>query len=232
MNNRNSKFKFILWDIDGTLINFEKSERDSIFKCFSSHGINLSEDDFNKYKDINHGYWKLIEQGKIDKKFALEKRFEDVLEYLGAEGVTSTELNLQYQNLLGENCVLNDDAYNLCDEFRKTHKQYIVTNGTIIAQKKKLKTTKLGELMDGIFISDEIGFEKPHMGFFNHCFEAIPGFKKEEAIIIGDTLTSDIKGGNNAGIKCCWYNPKNISLPEEYKVDYIIGNLQELKEIL
>ena len=232
MKNRNSKFKFILWDIDGTLINFEKSERASIFSCFSSIGIDLSEDDFEHYKEINHEYWRLIEQNKIDKKYALDKRFDDMLEYLGAETGRGAELNLQYQRLLGENCILNDDSYNLCDEFRKTHKQYIVTNGTLIAQTGKLKSTKLGELMDGVFISDEIGTEKPHMGFFNHCFEAIPDFKKEDAIIIGDSLTSDIKGGNNAGITCCWYNPKKLTAPEEYKIDYIIENLQELKEIL
>lgn len=232
MNNRNSKFKFILWDIDGTLINFEKSERASIFACFASHGINLSEDDFNKYKEMNHQVWRLIEQGKIDKKYALGKRFDDLLEYLGVDGISGTEINNEYQQRLGENCVLNDDAYNLCTEFGKTHKQYIVTNGTITAQKGKLKSTKLGELMDGVFISDEIGFEKPHIGFFEHCFKTIPDFKKEDSIIIGDTLSSDIKGANNAAIKCCWYNPKKFPMPEDLKIDYVIENLQELKEIL
>ena len=113
--------------------------------------------------------------------------------------------------------------------------QYAVTNGTLAAQRRKLAASGLDQLFDGAFISDEIGIEKPNIGFFKHVFDHIPNannLKKNEIMIVGDSLTSDMQGGNNAGIVCCWYNPHGNKNTKGLRIDYEIKNLSELKEIL
>ena len=111
-------------------------------------------------------------------------------------------------------------------------KQYIVTNGVASTQHKKLRDSKFFDIIDGLFISDEIGSPKPSNAFFDAVFENIPPFKKDEIIIIGDSLTSDIKGGNNAEILCCWYNIANEKNTDNLKIDYEIKNLWEILKIL
>jgi FMN phosphatase YigB (HAD superfamily) len=107
-----------------------------------------------------------------------------------------------------------------------------VTNGTYVAQERKLRKSGIGELVEEAFISDLIGYEKPAMEFFDHVFEKIGEYKKEEILIIGDSLTSDMQGGNNAGIVCCWYNPNHLENTKNVRIDYEIDNLWQLEEIL
>ena len=109
---------------------------------------------------------------------------------------------------------------------------YAVTNGTKVAQDKKLAKSGLVELFDAVFISEEIGVEKPGVGFFEKVWDSIGKYKSDEVMIIGDSLTSDIQGGNNAGILCCWYNPKGAVNYTGVRVDYEIDNLQKVKEII
>ncbi len=226
------KYKFILWDVDGTLIDFDKSEKLALKYCFSKFDLFPTAEDLEEYAEINRGYWRLLEQGLIEKKLALELRFSDFFEYLGAKNLDAAEMNRLYQSALGENCVMNDDALELCSDLKGNYKQYVVTNGTAAAQSGKLKNTGLGELMDGIFISEALGFEKPDVRFFDGCFEKITDFSKDLAIIIGDSLTSDMQGGNNAGIDCCWFDPKCLIAPLSLKIKYHIRSLKELRQIL
>ena len=111
-------------------------------------------------------------------------------------------------------------------------KQYGVTNGTYVAQSRKLKESGLDKIFDGVFISDKVGYEKPSIEFFDAVQNEIGKFKSDEVMIIGDSLTSDIKGGNNAGILCCWYNPKNGKNKYNLKVDYEIKDISEILDIV
>ena len=110
--------------------------------------------------------------------------------------------------------------------------QCAVTNGTLVAQRGKLKNSGLDMLLDDVFISDVIGVEKPGKGFFDAVFEKIGNYSSDEVLIVGDSLTSDIRGGNNAGILCCWYNPTGEPVPEGFRVDYDIRSLNEIPAIL
>ena len=114
----------------------------------------------------------------------------------------------------------------------KKYRQYIVTNGAAKAQDKKMKMTGFDKVMDGIFVSEIIGYIKPDVRFFEECFKKIPDFDIKKAIIIGDSLTSDMAGGRNAGVTTCWYNPEKIANSSDVFVDYEISNLQELFSIL
>lgn len=224
-------YNFIFWDVDDTLVNFKKSEKSSLNYCLEKYGVTLSDEDVAIYSEINHNYWKLLELGKISKPDVLVRRFNDFFKLKNIRDIDTEQINIDYQNALGKFAVMYDHAYDLCEKYQ-CRNQYVVSNGTAKAQYGKLSLTGLGKLMDGIFISDEIGFEKPDIRFFEKSFSQIPNFKKEEAIIIGDSLTSDIKGANNIGIKCCWFNPRNQPMPTDLKIDYVIHDLKELYEIL
>lgn len=225
------KYKFILWDIDDTLIDFKSSERLAIKKCFSDYGVEVSDADVEVYSGINHGYWLKLERGEMKKSDVLLSRFVDFAKYLGVE-VDIEKINHEYQVQLGENAVLNEYAWEIVTSLSERCGQYAVTNGTAEAQHRKLKNTRLVEVLDKIFISEEVGVEKPNVAFFDFCFSQIPDFEKQHAIIVGDSATSDIKGGNNAGIDTCFFSKKGGVLPCGIHADYIISSLQELFEIL
>ena len=111
-------------------------------------------------------------------------------------------------------------------------RQCVVSNGTVVAQTKKLTRSGLGALMDGVFLSEQLGAEKPKKEFFDQVFAAIGPVEKGETMIVGDSLTSDIRGGDNAGIVTCWYNPEGIKAPEGYRIDHEIRDLHEVYGLL
>lgn len=226
------RYKFILWDVDDTLIDFKKSEAASLEQCFSAHNMRLSKEDMEVYSGINHKYWTMLERGEIAKNELLIKRFIDFGTYLNRPNIDAIAINDMFQNCLGDNAVLHEHGFEICQEIKGQCYQCAITNGTKTAQNKKLRLTKLDEIFDNIFISDIVGFEKPDVNFFNYCFERIPNFKKEDAIIIGDSQTSDIKGANNVGIDCCLFNFRKHEIIDSVKIDYTIESLHELREIL
>ena len=111
-------------------------------------------------------------------------------------------------------------------------RQCVVSNGTVVAQTKKLTRSGLGALMDGVFLSEQLGAEKPRKEFFDQVFAAIEPFNKNETMIVGDSLTSDMRGGGDAGIVTCWYNPEGAAAPDGYRIDHEIHNLHEVYGLL
>ena len=123
-----------------------------------------------------------------------------------------------YQLRLGDTIVYRDDSYEIVKSLRGKVRQCVVSNGTVVAQTKTLTRSGLGALMDGVFLSEQLGAEKPKKEFFDQVFAAIGPVEKSETMIVGDSLTSDIRGGDNAGIVTCWYNPEGIKAPEGYRI--------------
>lgn len=232
--------KYIFWDIDGTLLNFKEAEKAAIRACFKEFNLGECSDDMLKfYSSVNDSYWKMLERGEIKKEELLVKRFEDLFrEYLLT--CDAKEFNERYQIRLGDTAIYNDNIEPLLNRIKDSDsniKQCAVTNGTKVAQERKLLNSGLDKILDYIFISEEVGINKPDKEFFDRVFRIIEekeGCKvnTEEVIIIGDSLTSDIKGGMNKGIKTCFYNPNNIEYGEEYSVDYDIKNLNEVEDII
>lgn len=225
--------KVILWDIDGTLLDFKKAEYESIKACFEVFQLGVCTDEMIKrYSAINCKYWEKLERGEITKQEVLVGRFREFFASEGMKTDCAEEFNKEYQQRLGDIICFCDDGYDLVKSLKETYKQYAVTNGTKVAQDKKLKKSGLIELFDDVFISEVVGVEKPGVGFFDYVWEKIGKYDKSEVMIVGDSLTSDIKGGNNAGILTCWYNPKGIPNDKGVHVDYEINNLQVLPEVL
>ena len=225
--------KTLLWDIDGTLLDFSKSEEYGIRKCFDVFGLGECTDEMLlRYSKINRKYWEKLERDEITKQQVLTDRF---VEFFKSENIDFNDVdkfNDEYQMRLGDKSFPCDNAIEVVTALKGKYNQYAVTNGTIIAQQRKLAQSGLVDIFDDVFISDKIGFEKPSIEFFDAVQEKIGAFKKQEVMIIGDSLTSDIKGGNNAGILCCWYNPLNHTNKENLRIDYEIKDLNEILDII
>ena len=128
--------------------------------------------------------------------------------------------------------VYRDDSLVIVKSLHGRVKQYVVSNGTIVAQTKKLQRSHLGEWMDGIFLSEELGAEKPSPAFFDKVFAALPDIDKADMLMVGDSLTSDMKGGLMAGIPTCWYNPQSLTRPADMAIAFEIQNLQQVYDLL
>ena len=228
------KFDTILWDVDQTLLDFKKSEDYAVRFCFRKYGKEAADETVALYSAINERFWKRIEKGEINKKEALVDRFRSLFEQIGEEDIDAGAFQKEYAKALGSVYYYQDDSYELVKRLKEEgkYRQYLVTNGVTLTQKNKLHLSGFDKLVDGIFISEEIGMPKPSKEYFEKCFSMMLGFCKEKAVIVGDSLSSDMKGGNNAGIATCWYNPSGLQNHLEVKVDYEIKNLNEIWEIL
>lgn len=225
--------KVILWDIDGTLLDFEKAEYEAIRKCFEIFGLGeCTSEMIRRYSGINKKYWERLERKELTKPEVLVGRFEEFFATENIQTDCAAEFNKEYQLRLGDTICFCDDSFELVKELKDTIKQYAVTNGTKVAQDRKLERSSLVDLFDDVFISEEVGVEKPDVKFFEYVWKQIGTYASDEVIIVGDSLTSDIQGGNNAGILTCWYNPKGLVNDKGVTVDYEISNLQQLREIV
>ena len=226
--------KVLLWDVDNTLLSFEAAERVAIRKGFDRRGLGECTDDMlQRYSAINRSYWERLERGEITKPQVLLGRFEEFFRQEGIPVSLAEAFNEDYQRDLGETCVFMDRSFELLSQLKaEGYEQYAVTNGTKVAQDKKLGISGLGALMNGIFISEVVGAEKPSPLFFDYIFRALPHVFRKECMIIGDSLTSDMKGGEQAGITTCWYNPAHKPNQAGVSVDHEIENLWQVRDLL
>ena len=225
--------KVVLWDIDGTLLDFNKPEREAVKKCFALFGLGECSDEMVAwYSMINKVWWDKLEKGLNTKQEILEGRFREFLEHFGLDGSLAPAFNESYQNCLGDVVDPNPNGLETMKELFGKVVQGVATNGTVKTQNSKMKTSGIDRLVQKVYISDLIGFEKPNMGFFDFVLKDLSEFSKNEIMIVGDSLTSDMRGGNNAGIVCCWYNPERKPLNGDLKIDYEITDLAQVKEIV
>ena len=223
----------LLWDVDGTLLDFRAAETAAVKSLFDEFSLGRCTDEMvRRYSRINMVFWERLERNEITKSQVLIGRFEQFFGEIGIPVSLAEEFNRRYQIRLGDTIVFRDDSIRIVKSLRGCVRQYVVSNGTIMAQNRKLKLSGLGELMDGIFLSEEIGAEKPNKAFFDTVFEKIRPFRPDEILIVGDSLTSDIRGGNNAGIRTCWYNPERKEAPDGFRIDYIIFDLHEIVPVV
>lgn len=238
------RFDAVLWDLDGTLLDFIYAQRQAITRCLESIGREATEEIIQRYAAINDSYWKRFELGEVTKEQLLIGRFVSLFEAYQITDADVSAFQRAYQENLGNVYRYLDDSFELCCNLRGKVKQYIITNGTTTVQENKLKLSGLWELMDGIFISEQIGVPKPQKGFFEHCLSAMAengeDVDRDRLLIVGDSLTSDIKGGVLSGIPTCWYRPDDIFRTDEttrenyerYRPDYEISRLSQIYEIL
>jgi len=225
-------FKVLLWDLDNTILDFLLAEKNSLKAAFRKLNLGECTDETVKlYSSINVKHWEMLERGEIEKAQVFKLRFEEFLKEAG-KSADPLELNEIYERGICDTIEFIENSYEIILSLKGKYKQYCVTNGRKDVQKDRLELSGLNKVFDGVFISDEIGYEKPDKKFFDYVLKHIIPCNKSEILIIGDSLSSDMKGGNNAGIKSCWFNPTDAQKPDSIKIDFEIKHLKDIIKIL
>ena len=202
------KYQYIIFDIDNTLLDFSRSEYDALQKVFATYGVVFNENTFNQYKEINHDLWEQLEDGKISKAVVLKERFKRffLANNIVVDGVL---VDKQYRGFLEERNDVMNGAMSLLTQLKsKGYTIFAGTNGVGQTQRKRLASANMTDLFDGLYISEEVGFEKPDVRFFDYIFNDARITDLSKVVMIGDSLSSDIEGANRVGIDSngadCW----------------------------
>ena len=226
-------FDILLWDIDGTLLDFAAAESAAVKGLFREFGLGECSDGMvARYAAINKRWWEALERGEKTKPEILVGRFTEFFSSEGIDPAVAPEFNELYQLRLGDTVVFCDDSFEIVKSLVGKIGQYAVSNGTIVAQTRKLRNSGLDALFDGVFLSEDIGYEKPAREFFDAVFAALGDADRGRVLIVGDSLTSDIAGGERAGIRTCWYNPCGEANTHGARADYEIRDLHEVYGII
>lgn len=235
--------KFVLFDLDDTILDFHKAEHIALKKTLSGMGIIPKEEFLKRYSEINQAQWKLLELGETTREDVKLNRYRIFFNELRALGIIlpydgdinecSLHAASDYIEYLSVGHFFLEDSLEVIKKMHNNYHMFIVSNGSSYVQAGRLKSSGIIPYFDDIFISESIGFNKPDIRFFEKCFERIDGFNKKEAVIIGDSLSSDIKGGINAGITTIWLNLNMNNAGNPLIIpDYTISHLNELTQIL
>lgn len=226
------RYDVILWDLDGTLLDFSYSQHFSLCKCLEEIGVTPTEEMVERYSEINESWWQRLERGEVSKIQLLTGRFQELFAEYGIVCADVNRFREDYEQYLGSVYKYQDNSLEICKSLQGKCRQFIVTNGITITAVKKLKLSGFTDIMEKVFISEQLGVPKPQKIFFDKVFETIPEVPKDRILIVGDSLSSDMRGGNNAGIATCWYNPKAAVNTTDVQVDFSIGHLKEVVGIV
>lgn len=221
----------VLFDLDDTLFDFHKAEKIALTKTLVHFGIDPTEETLALYSTINVAHWKRLELGEISREEVKVGRYRELFKTIGIE-CDPVKATAYYESMLAIGHYFMPGAPELLEELYRKYRLYIVSNGTAKVQEGRIGSSGITKYMDGIFISQILGANKPDKQFFDICFAEIPDFSLSETVIIGDSLSSDIKGGINAGITTVWFNPKGIENDNDIKPDYTIKELSEVPGLL
>lgn len=221
----------VLFDLDDTLFDFHKAEKIALTKTLVHFGIDPTEEILALYSTINAAHWKRLELGEISREEVKVGRYRELFKTIGVE-CDPVKATAYYESMLAIGHYFMPGAPELLEDLYRKYRLYIVSNGTAKVQESRIGSSGIAKYMDGIFISQILGANKPDRQFFDICFAEIPDFSLSETVIIGDSLSSDIKGGINAGITTVWFNPKGIENDSDIKPDYTIKELSEVPGLL
>lgn len=225
-------YDIILMDADDTLFDFEKAEEFAFRRAMQEFRLPYSEDHRQLYRKINQNLWEALERGETTQNDLKVDRFCQLFEQLGYM-VDCQGFNHHFLNALSDGYFTFDGAAELCKTlYEKGCKLYIATNGIGTTQRKRLAYSDICSYIADIFISEELGYHKPRGEFFDALFEKLDITDRSRAILLGDSLTSDMQGGKNAGIKTCWYNPKYKPYSSQELCDNEIHSLTEFIPII
>lgn len=228
------KYTTLLMDADDTIFDFPECEYNALKNAFTKNGFDFTQTLYEKFSEINDSLWKKFEKGEIKRSDLRVERFKLTCEYFDmCSDITKiTVLADTYVNELSQQAILIDGAYDALEKISRICDIYIITNGLSVVQRGRFGKSPVTKFLKDIFISDETGVQKPQKEFFDIVFEKIPEKDKSKILVVGDSLTSDMQGGKNAGLDTCIYDPKNkISMPNDL-CDYKITSLIDVCNII
>ncbi len=223
--------RFVFLDIDETLLDFKKSEAIALSGTLSELGIEPKPNIIALYSRINREQWNRLELGKTTREELVIKRYEILFSELGVEHDPALAQSI-YEDRLSRSAFYLPDARELLAVLRGRYKVYLASNGTAKVQDGRIAVSGIDKYVDGIFLSERLGYDKPNPKFFYEAFKSIPDFDPASAIMVGDNLGSDILGGINAGILTCYYNPNGKKNDTGITPDYEIQRLKGLPTLL
>ena len=226
-----SRYQYLLFDADNTLFDFDAANHNAFARTCEYCGLTYSEELYEFYESINRPLWQQLDRGEVTKEFLVVERFRRFLAAMNVEADPAECNRIQLAGL-GSSTVLLPHALEVIETLSRTHKLYIVTNAVASVQRSRLANSAIAPYITAAFISEEAGAAKPSRAYFDYVFAHIEGITPENCLVIGDSLSSDIRGANNAGLPCCWYNLNSEPRPEDLTIDYEIHDLRELYDIV
>ena len=225
------KFRFLLFDLDNTLLDFDANEAQALPRVFAAHGVTLMPEIRAVYDEINHGLWRDYEAGKTALETVLNTRFSKTMRHFGREA-DGAAWERDYRAFLGDGHTPIPGAGELCRTLAasENYAMYVVTNGVAATQERRMREAGIADCFRAVFNSESIGAQKPSAAFFDYVSAHIDGFDCKSALLIGDSPSADIEGGKNAGLATCWFDKKGSG--KTVAADYTIRALDELYAIV
>lgn len=226
------KIKAVLLDVDNTILDFNICAKVSMQKVFSEFGLAFKEEMFPVFLKINGKLWEEIEKGTLKREDLYKVRWKLIFEALGMEGPDPVQLDESFRKYIAESAEPVEGAYALLKYLSKKYILCIASNASHQRQVKRLTNADMMQYIVHLFSSEEIGHPKPEKKFFDACMARLPGVKREETVVIGDSLTADIAGGKENGMKTIWFNYNKEAMPKNLAPDYTVESLSEIQNIL
>ena len=223
--------EFLFIDLDDTILDFHKAERIALAKTIRDFGVEPTEHVLHRYHIINKLHWEMLERGELTRAEVQVGRFRALFEELGV-AVDAAAVAAKYSENLAIGHYFMPGAEEAVEALSKKYRLFLASNGTASVQKGRMTSANLYRFFEQVYVSQEIGHNKPSKAYFDACFARIPDFDPARAMIVGDSLTSDIRGGINAGIKTCWVNPAHDPGRPDIRPDYEIEALSQLSALL
>lgn len=224
--------RFLLLDLDDTILDFKKAEHIAVQQVIRGAGVEPTDAVCTRYSQINQLHWQMMERGEITREQVLVDRFAMLFRELG-KTADPVAVARSYEKLLGVgHYYLPGAEQTLKQELFGKYRLFLVSNGTASVQHSRLESAGLYPYFEQVFVSEELGSHKPEPAFFDACFAKIPDFDRTQALMVGDSLTSDILGGIRSGLRTCWVNPQGKDAPPEIQPDYQIQGLSQLPALL
>ena len=223
--------KNVLFDLDDTILDFGKAEKEALKYAFEHKGIEPTEELLARYSVINEEHWKRLEKEELTSDGVKYGRLRQLFDEYG---ITASPIETADSSEKGLSCGHHfiDGAEALLSSLYGKYRLYLVSNGTYSVQEGRLASSGIEKYFDGIFISATVACATLNQQFLDYCFSFIPDFSADETVIIGDSLTSDMRGGKNAGIKTVWFNRKGKTNDTDMNFDAVTNSLFEIESII
>ena len=225
------RYEFLLFDADNTLFDFDRAVRRAFAASCAAAGLTATEELLARYCVHNDACWEMFDRGEASKDFILLERFRRFFAELGVDADPAAANRAHLDTL--ETCSFPmAHSVEVCRTLAQTRRLFLITNAVARVQRGRLARAEIKPYLEAAFISEEAGAQKPTREYFDYVFAHIDGITRDNCLVIGDSLSSDIRGANNYGIPCCWFNPKRVPRPGGLRIDYEITDLRELYDIV
>ena len=222
-----ARYTTVLFDADNTLLDFDRSEREALREALGGMGVKADEEMIQAYSEINQSFWKMLERGEIAKSELRVARFAAFCARFSLS-LDVPQLSLAYTDALATKSYLLPGVEELCRALVPHARLCIITNGLKTVQEGRFDRSCLKPMFPYVFISEEIGAEKPDKAYFDAVAAALPDFDPARTLVVGDSLTSDIRGGILAGLDTCWFNPAGKPVPDDMPITYVVTRPEEI----